>query len=66
MQNRLFIRINRILTLCWGALYLAVPLWTYLLPRASWVVPLNLALPILLGIFTGRFPKWYAARFASG
>ena len=66
-ENPLFLRTNRILTACWGALYLVTPLWTYFLlltPFAPWTGAVNLALPVLLGIFTAWFQRWYPAYYA--
>jgi hypothetical protein len=68
-ENPLFIRTNRILTVCWGILYLLTPFWTYALMGTA-VSPyaglINSAFPILLGMFTAWFQKWYPARRAKG
>lgn len=67
-ENPLFLRTNRILTACWGALYLVTPLWTYFLlltPLAPWAGAVNSALPALMGLFTVWFQKWYPAHYAS-
>ena len=68
LENPLFIRTNRILTLVWGVLYLLTGMWTFLLtgtPAAPYLVFINNAMPILMGIFTNRFQKWYPAHFAA-
>lgn len=69
LKNPLFIKTNRILTACWGVLYLVTPVWTYVLmgtALASWVGLINSVLPMGLGIFTGWFQRWYPAKVARG
>nr|WP_314460956.1 NAD(P)H-dependent oxidoreductase [uncultured Clostridium sp.] len=68
LKNPLFIKTNRILTACWGILYLATPLWTYLFLISDFKSPLsiiNAILPFLLGCFTKWFQKWYPAYYAA-
>ena len=68
LKNPLFIKTNRILTACWGILYLATPLWTYLFLFTDHKAPLsviNTTLPFLLGCFTKWFQKWYPAHYAA-
>lgn len=67
LDNPLFMKTNRILTCCWGVLYLAMPLWTLMIMRSSaagWCSLFNKMLPILLGCFTAWFQKWYPRRMA--
>lgn len=69
LDNPLFLRTNRILTACWGALYLITPIWTYFLLMAKEpfiLVILNTITPILLGLFTKWFQNWYPSYFARG
>lgn len=68
LRNPLFIKTNRILTLCWGILYLLMTLWTILLLRlgADWVGTVNSLLPMLMSFFTVWFQKWYPAKVARG
>ena len=69
LSNPLFIKTNWILTLCWGVLYLLTPTWTYFLmgtSLGSWVGAINSILPMLMGLFTAWFQKWYPARIARG
>lgn len=69
LKNPLFLKTNRILTLCWGVLYLLTPIWTYFLmgsPVGAWTGAINSALPLLMGVFTGWFQKWYPAKVARG
>lgn len=68
-ENPLFIRTNRILTLCWGVLYLLTPLWTYALMQTAcgaYTGLINSVCPAILGIFTAWFQKWYPAKVARG
>lgn len=66
--NPLFIKTNRILTACWGVLYLITPIWTYALLQTdlSGLTGLfNSVLPIIMGIFTMWFQKWYPKYYAA-
>ena len=68
LQNPLFLRTNRILTACWAALYLLTPIWTGQLMQTSvsyLTGAFNSVLPILLGIFTAWFQRWYPAHYAT-
>ncbi len=67
--NPLFISTNRILTAAWGVLYLVIPVWTYILMGtrfSPYVGLINSALPMLMGVFTAWFQKWYPAQYARG
>lgn len=69
LKNPLFIKTNWILTLLWGILYLLTPIWTYIIMGTkigSFTGAVNSLLPILMGIFTVWFQKWYPARIARG
>lgn len=68
LTNPLFIKTNRILTLCWGVLYLAMTLWTAALLSLgfAWVSTVNSILPAFMSIFTVWFQKWYPAKVARG
>ncbi|MCI9141288.1 MAG: flavodoxin family protein [Lachnospiraceae bacterium] len=68
LNNPIFMRTNRILTLLWGILYLITPVWTYFLMgtgMGAWTGAVNSVLPVLMGIFTAWFQKWYPARVAA-
>ena len=68
LQNPLFLRTNRILTACWAVLYLLTPIWTWQLMQTSvsyLTGAFNSVLPILLGIFTVWFQRWYPAHYAA-
>jgi len=68
LTNPLFLKTNRILTLCWGVLYLLMTLWTALLLRtgAEWIATANSLLPLGMSFFTIWFQKWYPAHVARG
>lgn len=69
LRNPLFVKTNRILTLMWGILYLFTPVWTYFLMGTkvkSYIGAVNSVFPILMGIFTVWFQKWYPAKVARG
>ena len=69
LKNPLFVKTNRILTLCWGVLYLLTPIWTYALmgtALAPWTGAINSVLPMAMGAFTAWFQKWYPAKVARG
>lgn len=68
MDNPLFLKTNRILTLCWGILYLLMTIWTAVLMRMGmeWIGTVNSVLPMLMSIFTIWFQKWYPAKVARG
>ncbi|MDR2771180.1 MAG: hypothetical protein LBB57_03985 [Clostridiales Family XIII bacterium] len=68
-DNLLFLRTNRILTAAWGLLYIVTPIWTYPLlgtDLSAYTGLINSVCPILMGVFTVWFQKWYPARFAAG
>ena len=69
LKNGLFIKTNRILTMLWGILYLvtSVLCWFLMQSPISFLTGLiNSLAPVLMGIFTAWFQKWYPARVARG
>ncbi len=69
LKNGLFVKTNRILTVLWGILYAitAVCSWFLMRSAVSGLTGLiNFVLPVLMGIFTMWFQKWYPARVARG
>lgn len=68
LANPLFLKTNRILTLCWGVLYLSMTLWSFILLAMdiACVAIINSILPAVMGIFTVWFQKWYPAKVARG
>lgn len=69
LQNPLFIKTNRILTMLWGILYLATAAFSLFLMQSavsSLSGVINSVLPALMGIFTVWFQRWYPARVARG
>lgn len=66
-RNPIFLKTNRILSAAWGILYLLTAIGTYfmMLTNAGWLITvINSMLPILMGVFTGWFQKWYPAHIA--
>ncbi len=69
LQNGLFLKTNRILTMLWGVLYLLTSIFTWFLMRtsiSSFVGLINSVVPIFMGVFTVWFQKWYPAKVARG
>lgn len=69
LKNPIFIKTNRIITIVWGILYVITFIWTYLLMQtnlANFTGLINSVLPLLMGIFTASFQKWYPAKVAKG
>ena len=69
LQNALFLKTNRILTMLWGLLYLFISVFSWFLIRSSvtsFVGLINSVFPIFMGIFTVWFQKWYPAKVARG
>ncbi len=69
LKNGLFVKTNRILTVLWGILYVITAVFSWFLMRSavsSLTGLINSVLPVLMGIFTVWFQKWYPARVARG
>ena len=69
LENPIFMKVNRILTTCWGCLYLVMTVVMYFLMGTAllrFTGILSSAPPAILGIFTAWFPGWYMARWAKG
>jgi hypothetical protein len=69
ITNPIFLKTNKILTLCWGILYLILPavsLLTILVPALGWINGIFGFAPPILGIFTLWFQKWYPAHVGRG
>ena len=69
LKNPIFMRANYILAGGWGILYLAIAVWNWFLSKtdfAPWLVVLNQAMPVIMGIFTGWFQNWYPRWVAGG
>lgn len=69
LQNALFVKTNRILTMLWGILYLVTAVFSWFLmrsPVSRLAGLINSVLPALMGIFTVWFQRWYPARVARG
>lgn len=68
-QNPLFMKTNYILAAAWGSLYVLTAVWTFLLRKAGFgnvLIIVNNLIPVLMGIFTVWFEKWYPAWMARG
>ena len=68
-QNPLFMKTNYILAAAWGVLYVLTAIWTFLLRKVGFgnaLIIVNNLIPVLMGLFTGWFQKWYPARMARG
>ncbi len=68
-SNPIFIKTNKILTLSWGVLYLIIATYSYFLMGSilsSYTGLINSIAPVLMGLFTTWFVKWYPARIARG
>ena len=68
-QNPLFMKTNYILAAAWGVLYVLTAIWTFLLRKVGFgnvLILMNNLIPVLMGLFTGWFEKWYPAWIARG
>ena len=68
-RNPLFMKTNYILAAAWGVLYVLTAIWTFLLKKAGLgnvLILVNNLIPVLMGLFTAWFQKWYPARKAAG
>lgn len=69
LDNPLFVTTNRILAAAWGILYVILAPAAFLLQTSGLTIAslvICSALPILMGIFTVWFEKWYPAHVAAG
>lgn len=69
LENPLFIDTNRILSTVWGVYYLLFAAVAFILNRAGQInqtAIISIVAPILLGIFTAWFQRWYPAKIARG
>ena len=68
-KNPLFMRTNYILAAAWGLLYVLTAAWTFLFRNAgieNAIIIVNNLIPVLMGLFTWWFQKWYPAKIARG
>lgn len=69
LQNPVFMKTNRILSCCWGSLYVLSAFWTLILMlsrRPQVAILINILSPMAMGVFTVAFEKWYPAKIARG
>ncbi len=69
MKNPLFMKTNYILAAVWGSFYVLASIWTWglrSLGLGSYLLFINNSLPLLMGLFTAWFQKWYPAKLARG
>ena len=69
LKNPLFMKTNYILAAAWGTLYILTAVWTFFLRRkglGNSLIIINNLIPILMGLFTVWFQKWYPAWKARG
>lgn len=69
LENPIFMKTNYILAAAWGLLYIVISLVTFILYRNNLQIistVVNNAAPILMGIFTAWFERWYPASVAAG
>ena len=69
LNNPIFMKANYILAAAWGILYVIISIVTFFLYRndlhiVSTIV--NNAAPVIMGIFTAWFERWYPASVAAG
>ena len=68
LNNPLFTKTTHILTMAWGALYVATAVWTFFLHQAGVGIVVMIAnniVPVGMGVFTKWFQEWYPAHLAS-
>ena len=69
LRNPLFMKTNYILAAAWGTLYVLTAVWTFFLRRKGFdlsLIIINNLIPLLMGLFTVWFQKWYPAWKARG
>lgn len=69
LGNPLFIRTNRIITAVWAGVYGLMALISYLIMQSPlpWLVgPMNSFLPVVGGLWTNWFQRWYPQHIARG
>lgn len=62
--NPLFMHTNKILTMGWGILYIVTSIIAYIFKDMWFVSFISMGAPILMGIFTAWFQRWYPKHYA--
>jgi hypothetical protein len=66
-HNPLFLLTNKIISIGWGGLYLVSCLWVWAITHSYYMRLaglVNMICPIIMGIFTAVFSKWFPAHYA--
>lgn len=69
LRNPIFMKTNYILAACWGILYVLTAVWTWIFRRmgvGNFLLVVNNLVPVVMGVFTVWFEKWYPAWVARG
>ena len=68
LSNPLFLKTNRILTLCWGVMYLLISAVSFIMiwREYTWISTVISFAPAVMGVFTLWFQRWYPAHVARG
>lgn len=69
LKNPIFMKANYILAAAWGILYVIISVVTFFLYKNHLQIVstvINNAAPILMGVFTAWFERWYPASVAAG
>ena len=69
LRNPIFMKTNYILAACWGTLYVLTAVWTWIFRRmgaGNFLLVANNLVPMVMGVFTVWFEKWYPAWVAGG
>ncbi len=68
-ENLLFMKTNKILTQAWGIVYIIAAIASYFLLNSSisnYTGLVNKIVPLIMGVFTVWFQKWYPIKVARG
>jgi multimeric flavodoxin WrbA/putative sterol carrier protein len=66
-HNPLFLFTNKIISIGWGSVYIVSCLWIWAVTHSYYMQLaglVNMICPIIMGIFTAVFSKWFPARYA--
>ncbi|MDR2257685.1 MAG: flavodoxin family protein [Treponema sp.] len=66
-ENNLFLLTNKIICIGWGCIYLLSCTWTWAVVNSYYMQLaglINMICPVIMGIFTAVFSKWFPAHYA--